>query len=61
MPSPSLILLGIIDLIAGLIVVSIPQHTYIEVVSYQIPYLVAFYIGIALVVKGVYSLFFALR
>lgn len=61
MPSPSLLLLGIVDLFAGLIVVSMPHHSYIEIVSYQIPYLVAFYIGIALVVKGVYSLFFALR
>ena len=61
MPSPSLLLLGIVDLLAGLILISVRPQSAIELAIFSISAKIAFYVGIALVVKGVYSLFFALR
>jgi hypothetical protein len=61
MPSPSLLLLGIVDLIAGLILVSVQPARAIELAIFTISAKIVFYVGVALVVKGVYSLFFAIR
>ena len=59
MASAGSVLMGLPDLIAGPILITAQGIRFVSFVEYQIPFIIAFYLGIAILLKGTYSLIFA--
>lgn len=58
MVSTGSILMGILDLLAGFVLVTAGADS-VSLTIYTVPFSVAFYLGVAALVKGVYSIAFA--
>ena len=56
MVAPILITMSIIDLLAALILITLPQKASAAILSFPIPLSIAFYLGIMMLIKGIYSL-----
>ncbi|MFH1424443.1 MAG: hypothetical protein ABIG20_02045 [archaeon] len=52
---PSLIVMGALDLIAGLFMLSLQYRNGFEAMFFSAPYWFVFYLGVAIMIKGAYS------
>ena len=56
MVAPILITMSIIDLLAALILITLPQKASAAIMSFPISLNIAFYLGVMVLIKGIYSL-----
>ncbi len=56
MVAPILITMSIIDLLAALILITLPQKASAAILSLPITLNIAFYLGVMMIIKGIYSL-----
>jgi len=56
MVAPILIVMSLIDLSAAFILVTLPARATVSILSFPIPYGLAFYFGIMMLIKGIYSI-----
>ena len=60
MPAPILLIMGIIDVVAGALMLGLPQRAQVALLGLGMPRMFAFYMGFALLVKGLYSMFWGI-
>lgn len=60
MPAPLLLVMGALDVLGGSIMLGLPEKASVSLLGLGFSETAAFYLGFALLVKGVYSLFWGI-
>jgi hypothetical protein len=60
MVAPILIVMSLVDLLGAFILLTLPNRATVAVMSFPLPVGFAFYFGLMLLLKGIYSLFWGI-
>lgn len=60
MAAPILLIMSLIDLVGAFVLVTLPARASIEFMTFPAPQAIAFYLGVMMAIKGLYSLFWGI-